>query len=74
MAVTNILYDLASHPEYIPELRAEVSEVLAAEPGQRMRKTSLPKMRKLDSLLLESQRLNPSKNPTLCRVYVLLTS
>jgi hypothetical protein len=61
VAVANILYDLASNPEYIPELRAEISEVLATEPEQKMRKTSLPKLRKLDSLLLESQRMNPGK-------------
>lgn len=59
LAVTNILLDLASHPEYIPELRAEFEAVLASEPGGKIRKTSLPKMRKLDSLLLECQRMNP---------------
>lgn len=53
--------DLASHPEYIPELRAEIDQVLLTEPGQQVRKSSLPKLRKLDSLLLESQRMNPGK-------------
>lgn len=57
MALVETLYDLCAHPEYIPELREEVAEAIATEGG--WQKTTLTRMRKLDSFMKESQRLNP---------------
>jgi len=51
------IYDLAAHPEYIPELRAEVREVLD-ECGGTFTKEGLGKLHKLDSFMKESQRFN----------------
>ena len=72
ITVTNALYDLAAHPQYIAPLRAEIDQVLAEEEKEQnassdmekdrshgLRKQSLPKLRKLDSFLKESQRMNP---------------
>lgn len=68
MTATHALLDLAEHPEYIDELRAEMEQVIAEEGHEdgQLRKTSMPKLKKLDSFLRESQRCNPlglSKSP-----------
>ncbi|RFU29756.1 hypothetical protein B7463_g6564, partial [Scytalidium lignicola] len=68
ITVINILFDLAAHPQYIPGLREEIEEVLATEPGHIIRKISLPKLRKLDSLLRESQRMSPASMTSLQRL------
>ncbi|KAL4905803.1 hypothetical protein BDW74DRAFT_184870 [Aspergillus multicolor] len=57
MALTECLYDLCAHPEYQKELRREVQDAIDADGG--WRKTTLLKMRKLDSFMKESQRVNP---------------
>lgn len=57
MALVEALYDLCAHPEYIQELREEVAEAIAVEGG--WQKTTLTRMRKLDSFMKESQRVNP---------------
>ncbi|EED11992.1 cytochrome P450, putative [Talaromyces stipitatus ATCC 10500] len=57
MALTEALYDLCTYPEYQTELREEVRSVIEADGG--WRKTSLVKMRKLDSFIKESQRMRP---------------
>ncbi|KAI9880172.1 MAG: hypothetical protein M1830_004991 [Pleopsidium flavum] len=57
MSVTHALYDLAAMPEYIQPLRAEIEQILK-EDGD-WQKNGLTKMRKLDSFLKESQRMNP---------------
>jgi hypothetical protein len=62
VTVINILFDLAAHPQYIPELRTEIERELATEPGHIIRKHNLPKLRKLDSLLRESQRMSPGED------------
>ncbi|OLN83304.1 Dihydromonacolin L monooxygenase LovA 6 [Colletotrichum chlorophyti] len=54
--LTQVLVDLAQHPEIIEELRTEVIGVLK-EGG--WKKTSLTNMRLLDSVIKESQRLKP---------------
>ncbi|KAF8178062.1 cytochrome P450 [Pholiota molesta] len=54
MALTNALYDLAVHPEYVKPMREEVEAVIAAEGWT---KTAMGKMRKVDSFIKESQRL-----------------
>jgi cytochrome P450 len=61
MALSHAIFDLAANPEYAAELRAEVNAVIAEEnyPDQLLRKTSMPKLRKLDSFIKESQRTNP---------------
>jgi gliotoxin biosynthesis cytochrome P450 monooxygenase len=59
ITVSQAIFDLASYPQYIPELRAEINEVSAKEPDGKLRKTSMPKLRKLDSFIKESQRMHP---------------
>ncbi|RFU77513.1 ent-kaurene oxidase [Trichoderma arundinaceum] len=57
-SVTGAVLDLAaSRPEYIDELREEISTVLAEHDGE-WNKQALAKMEKLDSVFRESVRLN----------------
>ncbi|OJD28632.1 cytochrome p450 [Diplodia corticola] len=58
MALTRVLFDLCEHPEWIEPLRDEVHSVLSEEGGE-WRKSTLFKMRLMDSVLKESQRLSP---------------
>lgn len=65
-AICHILLDLASHPEFIAPLREEIEQVIAEDgfeidgSGKEcLKKQSLTKLKKLDSLLKESQRLSP---------------
>jgi cytochrome P450 len=55
MAFTQGIYDLAIHPEYVKELREEAESVIG-EFG--WNKVALQKLRKIDSFLKESHRLN----------------
>lgn len=57
MSAAHTMYDLCAHPEYFEPLRQEALEVLREDGG--WKKTTLNKMRKLDSFLKESQRVNP---------------
>lgn len=57
MAATQALFDLTARPEYIEPLYWEVSQAVAEDGG--FKKTTLTKMRKLDSFMRESQRLSP---------------
>jgi cytochrome P450 len=57
MAFTNILYDLAAHPQYAEPMRQEVLEVIASDGWT---KVSQGKMRRVDSFVKESQRINVS--------------
>ena len=59
MTLTNVLYDLAAHPEYQEVLRKEIERISAEEPSGQLRKKTMPKLRKLDSFIKESQRVNP---------------
>lgn len=52
----NCIFDLATHPEIHDELRQEVEEVIQ-EKG--WTKQALNELRKIDSLMTESQRLSP---------------
>lgn len=52
---TNVLYDLAANPEYAEPMRQEVLEVIASEGWT---KVSQGKMRRIDSFVKESQRMN----------------
>ncbi|KAI1341954.1 cytochrome P450 [Xylariaceae sp. FL0016] len=57
-AITHVLLDLASaKPEYLDELREEITAVLAEHDGQ-WNKRALAAMPKLDSVFRESQRVN----------------
>lgn len=47
------LFDLASRPEYIEPIREEIESIIAEEGWS---KSSVMKMRKLESFLKESQR------------------
>ena len=57
MALVEAIYDLCAYPEYIEELRDEVQQAVSQDGG--WHKTTLTKMRKLDSFMKESQRVNP---------------
>ena len=59
-AFTSVLFNLLSNPEYIEPLRHDV-EIAVAEEG--WTKAGMDKMRKVDSFLRESQRLN---GPGIC--------
>jgi cytochrome P450 len=61
MALSHAIFDLAAHPQYITELREEIEMAIADEnyPDKMLRKTSMPKLRKLDSFIKESQRVSP---------------
>jgi len=56
-ALSYIIFDLAGYPEYIDDLRAELREVVG-DHGI-IDKHTLPKLRKFDSFVRESQRLSP---------------
>lgn len=55
--ITNVVYDLAAYPEYVQPLRDEITTVMA-EDGY-LKKASLAKMKLMDSVLKETQRVNP---------------
>jgi cytochrome P450 len=54
--LTQVLYDICGHRDLVDELRQEVLTVIAAEGWQ---KTTLYKLKLMDSVLKESQRLKP---------------
>jgi cytochrome P450 len=56
--LTQTLFDLATHPEYLNPLREELATILA-EDAELMQKQSLLKLKKMDSFVKESQRMNP---------------
>ncbi|KAK0630464.1 ent-kaurene oxidase [Bombardia bombarda] len=57
-AATHTLFDIAANPKIIPELRKEISTVLESTNGV-MTTQALFQMKLLDSVMKESQRLNP---------------
>ncbi|KAL6853226.1 putative cytochrome P450, partial [Trichoderma novae-zelandiae] len=56
LAIIHALYDIAAHPEYIEPLREEIREVTN---NGSLQKQHLTQMKKLDSLMKESQRHSP---------------
>ncbi|KAK3374752.1 cytochrome P450 [Podospora didyma] len=58
LAVTNIFYDLVIRPDVVEELKAEIKSVLA-DSGGIMTTQALNDMKLVDSVMRESQRLNP---------------
>jgi len=64
--LTQALYDLAAHPEYVKEMREEAEAMIHANGWT---KHAMQGMRKIDSFLKESQRLNglgSSKSQVIC--------
>ncbi|KAH1310579.1 hypothetical protein KXX24_004845 [Aspergillus fumigatus] len=55
--LTNIMYDLIAYQEYIQPLRDEIVAVVKEEGC--LKKTSLTKLKLMDSFIKETQRLNP---------------
>ena len=53
-----MFYDLAAYPEHVAPLREELEAVLSENNGKFL-KSTMPKLRKLDSFMKESQRVNP---------------
>ncbi|KAF6807701.1 cytochrome p450 monooxygenase [Colletotrichum musicola] len=56
--LTQVILDLAAHPEMIEPLRKEIETVLAEEGG--WTKAALHKMKLMDSVLKECQRMKPA--------------
>jgi cytochrome P450 len=56
-ALTYLVFDLATYPEYIEPLRAELDEHVGSD--DIINKDNIQKLKKLDSFLRESQRLSP---------------
>ncbi|KAI1319567.1 cytochrome P450 [Xylariaceae sp. FL0255] len=57
MSTSHAIYDLCEHPEYFSPLRDELRQILDANGG--WHRPIIPKFKKLDSFLKESQRMNP---------------
>ncbi|KAF4816228.1 Cytochrome P450 monooxygenase ATR2 [Colletotrichum siamense] len=64
--LTQTLFELSSHPEYVPELRQEVVDTLRKFDGV-LSKAALWDMHKLDSFIREAHRLNSPNLTTLQR-------
>jgi len=66
-ATFHAILDMVARPHYIPLLREEIERVIQ-EDGyehdndgfQKLKKSSMPKLKKLDSFLKESQRVSPA--------------
>ncbi|GME53120.1 putative cytochrome p450 [Neofusicoccum parvum] len=56
LTIMTLLYDLTANPQYIDLLREEITQVLTEDGG--WKKTSLYKMKLLDSCMKESQRVH----------------
>ena len=64
MSVSHLIYDLCAYQQYLEPLREEIIKTLREDDG--FKKTTLNKLRKLDSFMKETQRLNP---PLVCKFY-----
>ena len=67
MNVTHVIYNLAAYPEYQEPLREELEQVLAADNGVLI-KSSMTKLKKMDSFIKESQRMTPPNALSLTRL------
>ncbi|KAJ9612674.1 hypothetical protein H2204_015015 [Knufia peltigerae] len=68
-ALSYLLFDLATYPEHIEPLRAELNVQVGTD--GRITKENIQKLRKLDSFIRESQRLSP---PSLANMPRIVTS
>ncbi|ROW08498.1 hypothetical protein VMCG_03255 [Cytospora schulzeri] len=63
MSVSNLLFDLCTHPEWFAVLREEIDEVVKTHgkigEGPLNHRQWLSKLEKMDSLIVEDQRINP---------------
>ncbi|KAK4247459.1 cytochrome P450 [Corynascus novoguineensis] len=59
VTATNVFYNLAAYPHYLPELRDEVRTVLAEHDGV-FTSAALQAMKKVDSFVKETMRLYPA--------------
>ena len=62
MGIVHLLYDLCAMPELFDPLRQEIQDVLEEEGGWTV--SAIHRMKRLDSFLKESQRMN---HPGLCK-------
>ncbi|KAI9148468.1 Cytochrome P450 monooxygenase ATR4 [Paramyrothecium foliicola] len=63
MTVSNALFDLIANPEWVPVLREEINNVIKVygRPGKNLDvKSWLQHLEKMDSFIVESQRLHPA--------------
>ncbi|CAI7645659.1 unnamed protein product [Penicillium crustosum] len=69
ICITQALFDLAARPEYIPSLREELEGVIGKGGTQdcHLDKESMVKLRKIDSFVRESQRMNPPRLVSMLR-------
>ncbi|KAL5364135.1 putative P450 monooxygenase [Aspergillus floccosus] len=69
ICLTQVLFDLAAHPEYVEPLRNELEAALQADPHQdgRLHNTNVGKLSIMDSFIRESQRMNPPGLVTMLR-------
>jgi hypothetical protein len=54
-----MIWLLIQIPEYADILREEIQRISAEEQSGKLRKKTMPKPRKLDNFIKESQRINP---------------
>ncbi|KAI2627380.1 putative cytochrome P450 [Hypomontagnella submonticulosa] len=66
LRMINVLYDLTAHPELLEELRAELNQVISSPQGWN---EPYDRLYKMDSVLLESQRLSPPTTLGLKRLF-----
>lgn len=66
MSATHAIYDLCAYPKYFAPLREELNSILENCDG--WVKPVIPKLRKLDSFLKESQRINPPASISFNRI------
>ncbi|KAK4224648.1 putative cytochrome P450 E-class, group IV [Podospora fimiseda] len=66
MTSTNTFYNLAAYPQYIPILRDEIKSVLAQHNGV-FTSLALQNMKRLDSFIKESMRLDPPGSASFTR-------
>lgn len=63
LSVSNVLFDLCMHPQWFPVLRKEIEEVIREYgkigEGKLSHKQWLSKLEKMDSFIVEDQRINP---------------
>ncbi|KAE8353591.1 cytochrome P450 [Aspergillus coremiiformis] len=64
--LTNVMYDLTAYPEYIQPLRDEIKAIV--EEDGVLKKSSLTKMKLMDSIMKEAQRINPLSLTALSRI------
>ncbi|KAF7513027.1 hypothetical protein GJ744_011293 [Endocarpon pusillum] len=58
MTTAHSLYDMIARPEYLEPLREEIKQVMEEDGG--WQKTTISKMRKMDSFVKEAQRMSPA--------------